>query len=116
MSFREIAFATAATFAGAVAWKVLPRFFGAAKKWRNQSVAPLLAAHRQRVVELAEDVRVRGVRPQAARLRRVAAHAARLQLDAAAPGEQRRCAPAVARTARERRACRAMPSGTSRRG
>ena len=23
--------------------KVLPRFFGAAKKWRNQSVAPLLA-------------------------------------------------------------------------
>ncbi len=38
-----LALASAATFAGAVAWKVLPRFFGAAKKWRNQSVAPLLA-------------------------------------------------------------------------
>lgn len=38
-----LALASAATCAGAVAWKVLPRFFGAAKKWRNQSVAPLLA-------------------------------------------------------------------------
>ncbi len=38
-----LALASAATFAGGVAWKVLPRFFGAAKKWRNQSVAPLLA-------------------------------------------------------------------------
>lgn len=38
-----LALASAATFAGAVAGKVLPRFLGAAKKWRNQSVAPLLA-------------------------------------------------------------------------
>ena len=35
--------ASAALFAGGLAWKVLPRFLGAAKKWRNQSVAPLLA-------------------------------------------------------------------------
>lgn len=31
----------AALFAGALAWKVVPRFVGA-KKWRNQSVAPLV--------------------------------------------------------------------------
>ena len=32
----------AALFASALAWKVVPRFAGAAKKWRNQSVAPLI--------------------------------------------------------------------------
>lgn len=32
----------AALFAGVLAWKVVPRFVGAAKKWRNQSVAPLV--------------------------------------------------------------------------
>lgn len=29
-------------FAAGLAWKVLPRFVGAAKKWRNQSVAPVV--------------------------------------------------------------------------
>lgn len=29
-------------FASGLAWKVLPRFIGAAKKWRNQSVAPVV--------------------------------------------------------------------------
>lgn len=29
-------------FAAGLAWKVLPRFIGAAKKWRNQSVAPVV--------------------------------------------------------------------------
>lgn len=29
-------------FAVGLAWKVLPRFLGAAKKWRNQSVAPVV--------------------------------------------------------------------------
>ncbi|MCQ4296129.1 NnrS family protein [Pseudomonas stutzeri] len=38
-----LALASAAAFAGALAWKVLPRFFGAAKKWRNQTVAPAVA-------------------------------------------------------------------------
>lgn len=32
----------AALFATGLAWKVVPRFVGAAKKWRNQSVAPLV--------------------------------------------------------------------------
>lgn len=32
----------AALFATALAWKVVPRFWGAAKKWRNQAVAPLV--------------------------------------------------------------------------
>jgi uncharacterized protein involved in response to NO len=32
----------AALFAAGLAWKVVPRFVGAAKKWRNQSVAPLV--------------------------------------------------------------------------
>ncbi len=34
----------AALFAGGVAWKVVPRFLGAAKKWRNQTVAPVVAS------------------------------------------------------------------------
>ena len=34
----------AALFAAGLAWKVVPRFVGAAKKWRNQSVAPLVIA------------------------------------------------------------------------
>lgn len=34
----------AAPFAAGLAWKVVPRFVGAAKKWRNQSVAPLVIA------------------------------------------------------------------------
>ncbi len=38
-----LALASAATFAAGLAWKVLPRFLGAAKKWRNQSVAPVVA-------------------------------------------------------------------------
>jgi len=29
-------------FAAGLAWKVLPRFVGAAKKWRNQSIAPIV--------------------------------------------------------------------------
>lgn len=29
-------------FAAGLAWKVLPRFIGAAKKWRNQSIAPVV--------------------------------------------------------------------------
>ena len=33
----------AAAFAAGLVWKVVPRFVGAAKKWRNQTVAPLLA-------------------------------------------------------------------------
>ena len=32
----------AALFAAGLVWKVVPRFVGAAKKWRNQSVAPLV--------------------------------------------------------------------------
>ena len=32
----------AALFAAGVAWKVVPRFLGAAKKWRNQTVAPVV--------------------------------------------------------------------------
>src|SRR5690606_38861221 len=32
----------AALFAAGLAWQVLPRFLGAAKKWRNQSVAPMV--------------------------------------------------------------------------
>jgi uncharacterized protein involved in response to NO len=35
---------SAALFAGGVAWKVVPRFLGAAKKWRNQTVAPVVAS------------------------------------------------------------------------
>ncbi|WP_313473817.1 NnrS family protein [Stutzerimonas kunmingensis] len=38
-----LALASAAIFATGLAWKVLPRFLGAAKKWRNQSVAPVVA-------------------------------------------------------------------------
>lgn len=38
-----LALASAAAFAAGLAWVVLPRFFGAAKKWRNQAVAPLVA-------------------------------------------------------------------------
>lgn len=38
-----LALICAAIFATALAWKVLPRFLGAAKKWRNQSVAPVVA-------------------------------------------------------------------------
>lgn len=34
--------ACAALFAGGLAWQVLPRFIGKAKKWRNQSVAPIV--------------------------------------------------------------------------
>lgn len=32
----------AGTFAAGLVWRVVPRFLGAAKKWRNQSVAPLV--------------------------------------------------------------------------
>jgi len=38
-----LALICAAAFATGLAWKVLPRFLGAAKKWRNQSVAPVVA-------------------------------------------------------------------------
>lgn len=38
-----LALASAAIFATGLAWKVLPRFLGAAKKWRNQSVEPVVA-------------------------------------------------------------------------
>ncbi|OCX93452.1 MAG: hypothetical protein BFD77_12630 [Pseudomonas sp. CO183] len=38
-----LALASAALFAAGLAWKVLPRFLGAAKKWRNQTVAPIVA-------------------------------------------------------------------------
>lgn len=38
-----LALASAASFAAGLAWKVLPRFLGAAKKWRNQTVAPVVA-------------------------------------------------------------------------
>ncbi|WP_313088695.1 NnrS family protein [Pseudomonas sp.] len=38
-----LALASAAAFATGLAWVVLPRFVGAAKKWRNQAVAPLVA-------------------------------------------------------------------------
>ncbi len=31
-----------AAFAAGLTWKVVPRFFGAAKKWRNQTVAPVV--------------------------------------------------------------------------
>lgn len=34
----------AALFTAGLVWKVVPRFVGAAKKWRNQSVAPLVVA------------------------------------------------------------------------
>ncbi|MCQ4324640.1 NnrS family protein [Stutzerimonas stutzeri] len=34
--------ASAVLFAAGLAWKVLPRFLGAAKKWRNQTVAPVV--------------------------------------------------------------------------
>lgn len=34
--------AAASAFAGGLAWKVVPRFLGAAKKWRNQTVAPVV--------------------------------------------------------------------------
>ena len=37
-----LAFGAMLLFAGGLAWKVLPRFVGAAKKWRNQSVAPIV--------------------------------------------------------------------------
>lgn len=37
-----IAFSATLLFAAGLAWKVLPRFVGAAKKWRNQSVAPVV--------------------------------------------------------------------------
>lgn len=33
----------AALFGAGLAWKVVPRFLGAAKKWRNQAVAPAVA-------------------------------------------------------------------------
>ncbi|WP_324732368.1 NnrS family protein [Pseudomonas paeninsulae] len=33
----------AALFAAGLSWKVVPRFLGVAKKWRNQMVAPLVA-------------------------------------------------------------------------
>lgn len=33
----------AALFAAGLSWKVLPRFLGAAKKWRNRTLAPVLA-------------------------------------------------------------------------
>lgn len=36
------AFGATLLFAAGLAWKVLPRFIGAAKKWRNQSVAPVV--------------------------------------------------------------------------
>lgn len=32
----------AVSFAAGLAWKVVPRFLGAAKKWRNQTVAPVV--------------------------------------------------------------------------
>lgn len=38
-----LALASAGAFAAGLAWKVLPRFLGAAKKWRNQTVAPVVA-------------------------------------------------------------------------
>ena len=34
---------SAALFGAGLAWKVVPRFLGAAKKWRNQIVAPVVA-------------------------------------------------------------------------
>lgn len=37
-----LAILSAALFATTLAWKVVPRFWGAAKKWRNQAVAPLV--------------------------------------------------------------------------
>lgn len=39
-----LATAAAALFAAGLAWKVVPRFLGAAKKWRNRVVAPVVAA------------------------------------------------------------------------
>ncbi|MGE4404805.1 NnrS family protein [Pseudomonas sp.] len=39
-----LAQASAALFAAGLAWKVLPRFLGAAKKWRNQTVAPVVGS------------------------------------------------------------------------
>lgn len=38
-----LALASATAFAADLAWTVLPRFLGAAKKWRNQTVAPVVA-------------------------------------------------------------------------
>jgi len=38
-----LALASAGVFAAGLAWNVLPRFLGAAKKWRNQTVAPVVA-------------------------------------------------------------------------
>lgn len=38
-----LALLASAVFAAGLAWRVLPRFIGAAKKWRNQMVAPTLA-------------------------------------------------------------------------
>lgn len=38
-----LALGSAAAFAVGLAWRVLPRFLGAAKKWRNQTVAPVVA-------------------------------------------------------------------------
>ncbi len=38
-----LALASAALFAAGLAGKILPRFLGAAKKWRNQTVAPIVA-------------------------------------------------------------------------
>ncbi len=38
-----LALASSAAFAAGLAWAVLPRFLGAAKKWRNQAVAPVVA-------------------------------------------------------------------------
>ncbi|MDX1724568.1 MAG: NnrS family protein [Pseudomonas sp.] len=35
--------ASAALFGAALTWKVVPRFLGAAKKWRNQIIAPVVA-------------------------------------------------------------------------
>ena len=37
-----LAFSATLLFAAGLAWKVLPRFVGAAKKWRNQSIAPIV--------------------------------------------------------------------------
>lgn len=37
-----LAFSATLLFAAGLAWQVLPRFVGAAKKWRNQSVAPIV--------------------------------------------------------------------------
>ncbi len=34
--------AASAAFAGGLAWKIAPRFLGAAKKWRNQTIAPVV--------------------------------------------------------------------------